>query len=188
MKTKIIIKKLIINFFMIILSALSHAQQPVLVKTLSVTLYAAEKYETSKQLLYDMIDSTGSTISSVSESKTDNESQTTSLIISASEKAFWVIDKNLSSLGYISSKTLKSEDKSAVLDTSALSREIEFLKKQKLQNETLLETLVKGSDLYVEVWKKISETEEKIFAEEKLITNAAFDLSKPHKIIVTINY
>jgi len=188
MKTHDIKRKMTLMISMIIASVISIAQNPVIVKTLDVTVYAATKYETAKQQLYDMIDSTGSTISSVSESKTDNESQTTTLIISVSEKAFRIIDKELPSLGYISSKTLKSEDKSAVLDTSALSREIDFLKKQKLQNETLLATLVKGSDQYVEVWKKISENEEKIFNKEKLLANAAFELLKPHKIIVTINY
>lgn len=170
------------------LSVFGHAQQPVLVKTLNVKIYAAEQYEASRMWLYELIDSTRSIITSVSETKTDKENQNITITLSASDKAFMIIDKNLNELGYVSSKTLKSEDKSSELDTSMILREIEFLEKQKLQNKELLETLTKGSELYVEVWKKISEIEEKIFAEEKLLENAFTGILRQNKIIITINY
>lgn len=173
---------------MFIISGFGQAQQPIVVKTLNATIYAAEKYEISKQQLYDMIDTTESVVTSVSETKKDQESQGITITISASDKAFMIIDEYLPDLGYVSSKTLKSEDKSAELDTTALSKEIGFLEKQKLLNESLLETLVKSSDQYVEVWKKISQTEEKIYAKEKLLANASISMLKPNKIVIVINY
>lgn len=188
MKTKTIIRKLLIKLFMIILSGIGQAQQPIVVKTLNATIYAAEKYEISKQQLYDMIDTTGSVVLSVSEIKKDQESQGITITVSASDKAFMIIDEYLPDLGYVSAKTLKSEDKSAELDTSALSKEIGFLEKQKLLYGSLLESLEKGSAQYVEIWKKISEIEEKIFTKEKLLTNASAGMLRPNKIIISINY
>lgn len=188
MKTQIIVRKLIIKIFMIMLSAFGQAQQPVLVKTLNVKIYAAEQYEASRMWLYELIDSTGSIIISVNETKTDKENQSITITLSASDKAFMIIDKNLNDLGYVSSKTLKSEDKSSELDTSAISREIKFPEKQKQQNEELLGTLNKGGEQYVEIWKKISEIEEKIFTKEKLLENASTGMLRQNKIIITINY
>jgi hypothetical protein len=187
MKTKIIIQRFTVMFFMIITSVFSNAQNPVIMKTLNVTVYAATKYEASKQHLLALIDSCKCVMLSMSETKTDNGSQKAIIEISANDNGFKMIDKSLPSLGYVSFKNLKTEDKSAELDTIVICKEIAFYKIQKVKYEKQLSNLKPDNSSYNEIWKEEAAIETKIFEKEKLLVTAKNKLTSLHKISITLS-
>lgn len=187
MKTHAFIKKLTLVIFLIIASVFSNAQKPVIVKTLNVTVYAATRYETSKQYLLLLIDSGKCIILSMSETKTDNGNQKSVIEISTNDEGFKMIDKSLPLLGYISFKNLKTEDKSAEFDTTSISKEIIFYKSQKAKYEKQLANLKPDNVSYTDIWKEEEAIETKIFEKEKLLTSAKCKLNSLHKISITLS-
>jgi len=187
MKTQNIIRSITIMIFLIITSMFSNAQNPVIVKTLNATIYAAAKYETSKQHLLSLIDSCKCIVLSMSETKTDNGSQKSIVDISANDVCFKVIDKSLPSLGYVSFKNLKTEDKSTELDTALISKEIIFYKSQKTKYEQQLANLKPENASYNELWKEEVAIETTIFEKEKLLIAAKKRLLSLHKISITLS-
>jgi hypothetical protein len=186
MKTHDIKRRITLMIFMIIASVISIAQNPVIVKTLNVTVYAATKYETSKQHLLFLIDSGKCVMLSMSETKTDNGNQKSIIEISANDAGFKMIDKSLPSLGYVSFKNLKTEDKSTELDTTLISKEIVFYKSQKIKYEKQLANLKPDNTSYYEIWKEEAAIETKIFEKEKLLAAAKTKLASQHKISITL--
>lgn len=187
MKTNVITRKLTVMIILITASVYSIAQNPVIVKTLNVTVYASTKYEMSRQQLLSLIDSGKCIMLSMSETKTDNGNQKSIIEISANEEGFKMIDKRLASLGYISFKNLKTEDKTAEFDTTSISKEIVFYKSRKAKYEQQLANLKPDNASYYDIWNEEAAIETKIFEKEKALASAKLKLSSLHKISITLN-
>ena len=187
MKTKIIlIKNAMIILLLYLAPIFAEAQAPVISKTLNITIYSTGKYEHLKQALFAMMDSCKCRLISLNEIKTENGNQKAEVDFFANDECFKIIDKRLPGLGYISYKSLKTEDKSAELDTASMNKYLAFLKKQKAEYERQLAKLKTDNEQYTEIWKKKTETETLIFEKEKALSAAILRLASPHKIQITI--
>lgn len=186
MKTKAIIRKATAMIFLFITSICSNAQIPVIVKTLDITIYASEKYEVSKQNLFLLIDSSKCRLLSLNEVKTANGNQKAVIEIAVNDESFKIIDKCLPDMGYVSFKNLKTEDKSAELDTASVGKYLIFLKEQKTKYSQQLIKLKPDSEQYTEVWQQEAAIETQIFEKGKALESARIKLKAPHKIQITI--
>ena len=164
----------------------SKGQTPVIAKTLTTTIYAAEKYESSKQKLLALMDSSSCRLISMNETKTDNGNQKIVIEFAATDNAFKIIDKRLLELGYTSYKNLISYDVTETLDTAALSKDISFLKQKQLKDSQQLSQLKSESKEYIDLWKEQSEIETKIWEKEKALIAATKNLFAANKIHITL--
>lgn len=181
LKTGIMAAVLMFLFCNMILS-----QSPLISKTLSITIYAKENYEKSKQTLYAMLDSSGYVLSSMNETKTENGNEKVIIAFYVSEKDFNKIDKCLPNLGYISYKNLVTTDRSTDYDTTLIAKELNFLKQRKTQYAGELGKLKPSDTLYAEVWKELQSLDKQLFEKEKSYTFAQARMGTPHKMQITI--
>lgn len=164
----------------------SKGQTPVIAKTLTTTIYAAEKYESSKQKLLALMDSSSCRLISMNETKTDNGNQKIVIEFAATDNAFKIIDKRMPELGYTSYKNLISYDVTETFDTTALARDISFLKQQQSKNAQQLAKFKPDSKEYSGLWEKQSEIETMIWEKEKALTTSNKNLSAVNKMHITI--
>jgi len=171
---------------LLLMAVCSKGQTPVVAKTLTTIIYAAEKYESSKQKLLALMDSSSCSLISMNETKTDNGNQKIVIEFAASDNAFKIIDKRLLEFGYTSYKNLISYDVTESLDTAALTRDISFLKQQQSKNALQLAMLKPESKEYAGLWEKQSEIETKIWEKEKALNSATRNLLATNKIHITL--
>ncbi len=171
---------------LLIVSLSSYTQTPVIIKTLNVNIYSAEKYESSKQNILALIDSCKCQLISMSETKTDNKNQKITIELAVNDGCFKKIDKHLTELGYISFKNIKTEDKTAEMDTAGISKDIVFLKENKSGYEGQLAKLKPDSELYGQLWQKKTDIETQIYEKEKMLASARIKITAPHKMQITI--
>jgi hypothetical protein len=164
----------------------SKEQTPVIAKTLTTTIYAAEKYESSKQQLLALMDSSSCSLISMNETKTDNGNQKIIIEFNAGNQAFIIIDNRLSGLGYISFKNLVTADMSELYDTAAITNDIIFLTKQSEKNTAQLTKLKPESSDYNQLWTKQAELETTLKEKQRAQVNAIKNISTPNKIHITI--
>ena len=187
MKTIAIIPQIIMPvIFLFVIHVFANAQVTIISKSLTVTVYATEKYEASKQSLYDLLDSCRCKILSINETKTENGNQKAVIELVANDNCFKIIDKKLPSLGYISFKNLKTEDKSAMLDTTKIREEIDFYKERKIKYVQQLAKLKTGSEQYTDIWTESDKMETLIYDKEKSLVLAKSELAAPHRMQIVI--
>ena len=151
-----------------------------------MTIYAAEKYESSRQKLTTLMDSSGCRLVSMNEIKTDNGNQKIIIEFNAGDQAFKTIDNSLSELGYISFKNLVTTDMSEIYDTANIASDIVFLKQQSGRNTAQLTKLKSESPEYNKLWTIQAELESSLREKQRAQVNAIKNISTPNKIHITL--
>lgn len=186
MKTTVKIRKAAILILFVSSAMLSNAQIPVITKTLTATVYSAEKFQISKQSLLTLIDSCKCGLLSMSETKTDIGNRKIIVEVSVNDLCFNIIDSRLPELGYVGIKNTKTDDKSEEMDTVLINNELAFLKNRKKNYEMQLSIIKATCEQYTKIWEEELAIESKIFEKEKLLMTATTKILAPHKLVITV--